>query len=390
VKDQPVAVVGTPGPLHGVRVIELAGMGPAPFACMLLADLGAEVIRIDRPVGGELDVPDQFELLNRGKKSIILDLKTSKGVDVVLRLAETADAIVEGFRPGVVERLGLGPDAVMARNPAIVFGRMSGWGQRGPAAQTAGHDISYIALTGALHGIGPADGAPQIPLNLVGDFGGGSLYLAVGLLAGIQQARNGGRGSVVDAAILDGTLHLMTMFHGMMAAGQWADVRGANTLDGGAPFYAVYETADKRHMAVGALEAKFYHQLIEGLGLNEDPADQYNREDWPGLRARIAQRFKEKTRDDWVRTFECTDACVAPVLSMTESASDPHVAARHAMVDVGDIVQPGISPRFSTHPDTTPGRPALAGAATREVLAAIGLDPDQLIADGIALDRRKQ
>lgn len=376
------------GPLSGLTIVELAGMGPAPFACMLLADLGAEVIRIDRPSVGELDVPPDFELLNRGKKSVILDLKTETATGIVLDLVSRADAIVEGFRPGVAERLGLGPGAVAARNPAAVYGRMTGWGQDGPAANTAGHDVSYIALTGALHAIGEADGAPQIPLNVIGDFAGGSLYLVAGLLAGIHQARATGRGSVVDASILDGTLHLLTMFHGMMAAGQWVDSRSSNTLDGGAPFYSVYETADGRHMAVGALEAKFYRQFLQVLELDEDPARQHERNGWSDLRRRIAARFATRTQAQWTLEFAGTDACVSPVLSMLEAAGDEHVAARRAMVTVKGVTQPSVAPRFSTHPGAVPGPPALPGAHTTEVLTRLGLDPEELLAGGIAFDRR--
>ncbi|SNR92853.1 alpha-methylacyl-CoA racemase [Haloechinothrix alba] len=377
------------GPLDGIRVVELAGLGPAPFACMLLADLGAEVIRIDRPVAGELDVAPELELLNRGKRSVTLDLKGSDGVEAALALIGRADILVEGFRPGVAERLGLGPDRALARNSALVYGRMTGWGQDGPAALTAGHDISYIAVTGALHAMGEPDGPPQIPLNLVGDFGGGSLYLVVGLLAALHEARRSGWGQVVDAAILDGTLHLLTMFHGMLAAKQWTDVRGGNTLDGGAPFYSVYETSDGRFMAVGALESKFYQELLRVLDLDVDSGDQYEREHWPELRRRIAAAFASRTQAAWIERFAGTDACVSPVLSMQEAAGHPQVAARTAMADVDGVGQPGVAPRFSEHPGLRPGSTAVPGSSTRAVLAEAGLDVERLLADGVASERRE-
>ncbi|MFC8662194.1 CaiB/BaiF CoA transferase family protein [Streptomyces sp. NPDC057199] len=377
------------GPLGRVKVVELAGMGPAPFACMLLADLGAEVIRVDRPAPGELDVPPEFELLNRGKRSVILDLKRQEGLDAVLALAEGADILVEGFRPGVAERLGIGPDAVLARNPGLVYGRMTGWGQDGPLALTAGHDISYIAVTGALHAMGERGGRPQIPLNLVGDFGGGAAYLVVGLLAAVHEARFSGRGQVVDASILDGTLHLMTLFHGMLAAGQWADDRGVNTLDGGAPYYAVYETADGLFMAVGALESKFYREFLRVLDLDEDPGRQQERDRWPRLRARIADAFASRTQAEWAERFAGTDACVSPVLGLKEAADHPQVTARRAVVAVDGVAQSAVAPRFSAHPKLFPGRPAVPGADTRAVLGEAGLDAERLIADGTAVERRR-
>ncbi len=357
-------------------------MGPAPFAGMMLADLGAEVTRIDRPTAGELDVPPHLELLNRGKRSVILDLKRPEGVEAVLSLVAHADILVEGFRPGVAERLGLGPVDVLARQPALVYGRMTGWGQDGPAASTAGHDISYLAVTGALHAMGEPGGKPQIPLNLVGDFGGGSTYLVIGLLAALHEARASGRGQVVDAAILDGTLHLLTMFHGMLAA------RGVNTLDGGAPFYAVYATSDGRFMAVGALESRFYRELLSGLELDEAPERQYDRERWPQLRARLAARFATRTQDQWTARFAETDACVSPVLSLLEAAEHPQVAARRAMLDVDGVVQPGVAPRFSQHPGLTPGPPAMPGADTRSVLEEAGLDVESLLSAGVAGEAR--
>ncbi|MET7395127.1 CaiB/BaiF CoA-transferase family protein [Dactylosporangium sp. NPDC005572] len=376
------------GPLHGITVVELAGLGPAPFACMMLADLGADVIRVDRPGAGELDVPAHLELLNRGKRSVILDLKRPEGVEAVRALATNADILVEGFRPGVAERLGLGPDELLTHNPALVYGRMTGWGQDGSAAHTAGHDISYIAVTGALHAMGDHAGRPQIPLNLVGDFGGGSTYLVLGLLAALHEARVSGQGQVVDAAILDGTLHLLTMFHGMLAAGQWTDDRGVNTLDGGAPFYSVYETSDGRFMAVGALERRFYQELLRVLELDDEPERQHERAHWPALRARLAQRFASRTQRDWTDRFAGTDACVSPVLNLREAAGHPQIAERRAMVDVDGVVQPAVAPRFSRYPGATPGRPALPGADTRAVLRAAGLDVERLLATGVAAEDR--
>ncbi|MEO3862676.1 CaiB/BaiF CoA-transferase family protein [Acrocarpospora sp. B8E8] len=372
-----------------MRVIELAGLGPAPFACMFLADLGAEVIRIDRPAAGDLEVSPTFELLNRGKRSVIVDLKRSEGVDAVLSLAAHADIFVEGFRPGVAERLGLGPEAVLAGNPRLVYGRMTGWGQDGPLAPTAGHDISYIAVTGALHAMGERGGRPQIPLNLVGDFGGGATYLVIGLLAAMHEARLSGRGQVVDASILDGTLHLLTMFHGMLAAGQWVDDRGANTLDGGAPYYAVYETADGRFMAVGALEPKFYRELLRVLDLDDDPRCRQEHAHWPHLRTRIAEKFASRTQAEWIERFTGSDACVSPVLSLQDAASHPQVEARRALVAVDGVTQSAVAPRFSEHPALSPGRPTEPGADTRAVLAEAGLDAERLIADGVAAERRR-
>ena len=324
------------GPLSGCRVVELAGIGPGPFAGMILADLGAEVVRVDRPAAGEQDPPHLtgFDVLGRGKKSVALDLKRPEAVAAVLDLVAGADALIEGFRPGVTERLGLGPAQCLARNPRLVYGRMTGWGQDGPLAGQAGHDIAYIAVTGALHAIGEAGGPPQIPMNLLGDFGGGSTYLVIGRAAPRCWAvRSGAPGQVVDAAIVDGTAHLLAMTHGMLASGAWADERGVNALDGGAPFYSVYATADGRHMAVGALEPKFYAEFIARLGLDEDPARQQDRRGWAALRGRIAEKFAARTQGEWTEVFAASDACVAPVLGLREAAKHPHMAARGTIVD---------------------------------------------------------
>jgi alpha-methylacyl-CoA racemase len=349
------------GPLSGCRVVELAGIGPGPFAGMILADLGAEVVRVDRPATGEQGLPHRmgFDVLGRGKKSVVLDLKRPEDVAAVLDLVAGADVLIEGYRPGVTERLGLGPAQCLARNPRLVYGRMTGWGQDGPLAQQAGHDIGYIALTGALHAIGEAGGPPQIPLNLLGDFGGGGTYLVIGVLAALVAVRGGGPGQVVDAAIVDGTAHLLAMTHGMLASGTWADERGVNLLDGGAPFYAVYPTADGRHMAVGAIEPKFYAELLAGLGLDEDPARQHDRGGWQALRGRIAAAFAARTQAEWTAVFSGSDACVAPVLSLREAADHPHIAARGTLVTRDGVMQAAPAPRFSA----TPAGPAAAPPA---------------------------
>jgi alpha-methylacyl-CoA racemase len=349
------------GPLSGCRVVELAGIGPGPFAGMILADLGAEVVRVDRPAAGNQDPPHRsgFDVLGRGKKSVALDLKRPESVAAVLDLVAGADALIEGFRPGVTERLGLGPAQCLARNPRLVYGRMTGWGQDGPLASQAGHDIGYIAVTGALHAIGEAGGPPQIPINLLGDFGGGGTYLVIGVLAALWAVRGGAPGQVVDAAIVDGTAHLLAMTHGMLASGNWADERGVNILDGGAPYYSVYATADGRHMAVGAIEPQFYAEFIARLGLDEDPARQNDRRGWDVLRGRIAEKFAARTQAEWTEVFSSSDACVAPVLGLREAAQHPHMAARGTIVDSDGVLQPAPAPRFSA----TPSGPVAAAPA---------------------------
>jgi alpha-methylacyl-CoA racemase len=332
--------------LHGVTVVELAGIGPAPFAAMLLADLGADVVLVDRPAAGDPAGDLRFDPFNRGKRSIAADLKTEPGRDVVLGLLDRADVLIEGFRPGVAERLGIGPDVVLARNPRLVYGRMTGWGQQGPLAGTAGHDITYLAVTGALHAIGRAGGPPQVPLNLVGDFAGGSLYLVVGLLAALREASLTGRGRVVDAAIVDGVAHLSTLFHGLAAAGQWQAARGTNLLDTGAPFYDVYPAADGQYLAVGALEPRFYAEFVRLLAPGDDLPDQHDRAGWPVLRERFAAAFARRTRPEWIEIFEGTDACVAPVLSFAEAAGHPHLVGRGTFVTRDGVVRPAAAPRF--------------------------------------------
>ncbi|WP_328862359.1 CaiB/BaiF CoA transferase family protein [Streptomyces sp. NBC_00306] len=362
-----MAVAGN-GPLSGVRVVELAGIGPGPFAAMLLADLGADVVRVDRPGGAGLAIDPAYDLTNRNKRSVLIDLKADDGPEQVLALVERADILIEGYRPGVAERLGVGPEECLARNPRLVYGRMTGWGQEGPLAQRAGHDIAYIAITGTLGMIGKPDEPPAVPANLVGDYAGGSLYLVVGVLAALQHARTeDGRGQVVDAAIVDGTAHLATMIHGMMAAGGWQDRRGANLLDGGCPFYGTYETADGEYMAVGALEQQFYNEFVELLGIKDEAPARKDFDRWDELRAAVAARFKTRTRAEWTAVFEGSDACVAPVLSLREAPAHPHLAARGTFVDHSGLTQPAPAPRFSATPGSVRTGPAMPGADTAAV-----------------------
>ncbi|WP_329558718.1 CoA transferase [Streptomyces uncialis] len=355
------------GPLAGVRVVELAGIGPGPFAGMLLADLGADVVRVDRPGGPGHSVAPEHDPTNRGKRSVLVDLKAPGGPERVLGLAGRADLLIEGYRPGVAERLGVGPKECHARNPRLVYGRMTGWGQSGPLAPRAGHDISYIAVTGALGMIGRPDQPPTPPANLLGDYAGGSLYLVVGLLAALHHARTTGTGQVVDAAIVDGTAHLTTLIHGLAAAGHWQDRRGVNLLDGGSPFYGCYPTSDGGHMAVGALEQRFYDEFLALLGLTatapprEDPAR------WDELRAAVAARFATGTRAWWTRVFADSDACVAPVLSLREAPGHPHLAARGTFTVHEGVTQPAPAPRFSATPGAIRRSPARPGADTAEV-----------------------
>jgi alpha-methylacyl-CoA racemase len=355
------------GPLSGVRVVELAAIGPGPFAAMLLADLGADVVRVDRPGGPGLAIDPALDVTNRNKRSVIVDLKSPDGPARVLDLAERADVLIEGYRPGVAERLGIGPASCHARNPRLVYGRMTGWGQDGPLAQRAGHDVGYIALTGTLGMIGAPDGPPAVPANLLGDYAGGSLYLVVGILAALHHARATGAGQVVDAAIVDGAAHLSAMIHGMLAAGAWQDRRGSNLFDGGAPFYGTYETADGRYMAVGALEPQFYAEFLERLGI---PGEVPAREDtarWGELREAIAARFKARTRDEWTALFTESDACVAPVLSLREAPHHPHLAARGTFTDHAGVTQPAPAPRFSATPTAVRTGPARPGADAEAV-----------------------
>jgi alpha-methylacyl-CoA racemase len=355
------------GPLTGVRVVELAGIGPGPFAAMLLADLGADVVRVDRPGQAGLGIDPARDITNRNKRSVTVDLKSPDGPATVLGLVARADILIEGYRPGVAERLGVGPDACHARNPRLVYGRMTGWGQDGPLAQRAGHDIAYIAVTGALGLAGGADQPPAFPANLLGDYGGGSLYLVVGVLAALHHARATGAGQVVDAAIVDGTAHLSAMIHGMLAAGAWQDRRGSNLLDGGCPYYGTYETADGKYLAVGALERRFYDEFLRLLGLPEHAGAHGDITRWDELRQAVAARFKSRTRDEWTAVFDGSDACVAPVLSLREAPHHPHLAARGTFTDHAGLTQPAPAPRFSATPTAVRGGPALPGAHTAAV-----------------------
>ncbi|HEY6513166.1 MAG TPA: CaiB/BaiF CoA-transferase family protein [Burkholderiaceae bacterium] len=364
------------GPLSGLRVIELASIGPGPLCAMLLADQGADVIRVDRVEPSGLGVPldPRFDVTGRGRRSIALDLKQPAGRDALLRLVDSADVLIEGWRPGVAERLGLGPDACAARNPKLVYGRMTGYGQSGPLAQAAGHDINYIALTGALHAIGPADGKPVPPLNLIGDYGGGALYLAFGLMAALFERQRSGRGQVVDAAMVDGASSLLSIFHGMLAAGRWDDAqRGANLLDGGAPFYATYATADGRYVALGALEPKFFAEFAQRIGLDERfVKGQYDTRLWPSMREAIADKLKARPRDEWAREFAYGDACVAPVLTLREAPSHAHAQARGAFVEVAGVMQAAPAPRFSRSVATAPRATRPAGSEGEAVLREAG------------------
>ncbi|HUG75209.1 MAG TPA: CaiB/BaiF CoA-transferase family protein [Acidimicrobiia bacterium] len=366
------------GPLAGISVVEFASIGPGPFAAMVLADMGARVVRIERPeaCGG----PAPRDPLLRGRSaSIGLHLKHSDAVEVALRLVERSDVLVEGLRPGVMERLGLGPDACLGRNPRLVYGRMTGWGQDGPRSGEVGHDIGYAALGGALGTIGPADRPPPPPLNLLADFGGGAMMLVSGILAALVARGSSGKGDVVDAAMVEGAALLTAMIHGMRAEGVWSDERDDNLLDGGAPFYRCYATADGRHVAVGALEPQFYRELLAGLELDDgDLPDQYDRAGWPTLRERFEAVFVTRTRDEWAAIFAGTDACVVPVLALGEVAADPHLAARGTFVDLGGTVQPGPAPRFGSSGPTipAPGRPP--GADGADVLADLGYSEDDV------------
>ncbi|WP_027818487.1 CaiB/BaiF CoA transferase family protein [Paraburkholderia bannensis] len=369
------------GPLSGVRIVELGGVGPVPFCCMLLADLGADVIRIDRPPGYDGGVPGdpRFNLLNRGRRSASFDLKRPDAVAAVLKLVAKADALVEGFRPGVAEKLGLGPDPCLAANPALVYGRMTGWGQDGPLAQAPGHDINYISLTGVLHAIGPADGPPAIPLNLAGDFGGGSLYLALGVVSAILESRRSGEGQVVDAAMVDGSASLMTLCYGLHASGYWKDQRASNRLDSGAPWYNVYETKDGRWLSVGANEARFWRNMLELLGLAQaDMPDQHDTSRWPEMREKLATIFRTRTRDEWCALAEGLEVCFSPVLSMTEAPAHPHLRARGTFVERDGIVQPAPAPRFSRTPGAVQRPPAKPGEHTTEALLDWGFSAGEL------------
>jgi alpha-methylacyl-CoA racemase len=371
------------GPLAGVRVVELGGVGPTPFCAMLLSDLGADVIRLDRPPGydGGAPIEARFNLLNRGRRSVVADLKQPAAVEAALRLVGAADVVLEGFRPGVAEKLGLGPAPCTAVNPALVYGRMTGWGQHGPLAREPGHDVNYIALTGVLHAVGRADGPPAIPLNLAGDFGGGALYLALGVVSALLESRVSGRGQVVDAAMVDGSASLMTLFYGLFAAGYWSDERGVNRLDSGAPWYNVYETADGRWISVGANESRFWRNLLAVLGIDESELPgQHDRTGWPAMRDRFAAVFRTRTRDEWCARAAGREACLAPVLSLTEAPRHEHLCARGTFVEVGGVVQPAPAPRFSRTPGAVQRPPAEPGQHTDEALGDWGFTPAEIAA----------
>lgn len=373
------------GPLAGIRVVEMSNIGPAPFCGMLLADLGATVLSVQRMAAADLglDVPARYDFLNRGKQAVAVDLKAPDGVALVRELIAGADILIEGFRPGVMERLGLGPDLCHADNPRLIYGRMTGWGQEGPLRDRAGHDINYIAMTGALAAIGPQGGDPVVPLNLIGDFGGGSMFLAMGLMAALVEQRASGKGQVIDAAMVDGVGALMAMHYGYRQEGIWSLDRGTNAVDGGAPWYTTYPTSDGRHMAVGAVEKRFYLEMLSVLGL--DPADlpkQHDARRWPELREILAARFRTRTRDEWDAAFAGTDACVSPVLDMDECTTHPMAIARGMFRKADGVTEPAAAPRFSRTACTPAAPPPDARSTTAATLADWGLDSGRIAALG--------
>lgn len=361
------------GPLNGVKVLEFAGIGPGPFTCMLLSDMGADVVRLDRKGARSA----KFDVTSRGRRSVAVDLKSEHGIAACLALIEKADVLVEGFRPGVMERLGLGPEPALAKNPRLIYGRMTGWGQTGPLSQAAGHDLNYIALTGGLHAMGRKGAPPAPPLNLVGDFGGGALYLAMGVCAALFEVQRSGKGQVIDCAMTDGAASLAAMFYGMRSSGMWVDDRDSNLLDGGAHFYDCYETSDGKWVSIGSIEPQFYALLLEKTGLAADPAfaAQMDRSAWPALSEKLAAVIRTKTRDEWCRLMEGSDVCFAPVLSWDEAPKHPHNAARGTFVEVAGVTQPNAAPRFSRTPSAVQGPPPEAGADTQSALRDWGVDP---------------
>ncbi len=367
------------GPLHGVKIVEIAGIGSEPFAGMMLADMGAEMIRVDRKVKTFELIDPKYDILNRNRRSIILDLKKPEGLKALLRLIDKADALIEGFRAGVMERLGLGPEICRKRNPKLVYGRITGWGQSGPLAHAAGHDINYIAITGALNSIGNKNGKPIPPLNLLGDFGGGGLLLAFGMVCALFEAQKSGKGQVVDAAMVDGVSVIMAMNHSLKAAGLWSDQRGENLLDSGAHFYDTYATSDGKYVSIGSLEPQFYTLLLEKMEIY-DPEfnDQLNPDKWPALKEKIAERFKTKTRDEWCEIMEGTDVCFAPVLSMTEAYSYPHNVDRNVFVELDGITYPAPAPRFSRTVPEIQSPPAMPGAHTEAILEDWGYSSQEI------------
>jgi alpha-methylacyl-CoA racemase len=379
------------GPLNGIRVIELEAIGPVPWAAMMLSDMGADVLRVDRAVLADRGVTREkkYQLTERGRRSVTADLKDPKGVEAVLTLLSKADILLEGMRPGVMERLGLGPQECLARNPALVYGRMTGWGQTGPLSNVVGHDINYIGITGVLHAIGLSDAPPVPPLNLVGDFGGGGMLLALGVVCGVLEARRSGKGQVVDAAMVDGSISMMASIMGQYASGEWKDQRQSNVLDGGAHFYGVYETSDNRYVAVGAIEPRFYSAFLKGLGL--DPSDlpaQRDDTSWPALRKKVADIFFTKTREQWRQIFEGTEACFTPVLSLAEVASHPHHVQRNAFVELDGVLHPAPAPRFSRTPGKIAGPPVERGVGGKQAVADWGFDPDDARLKGLGWSNR--
>ncbi len=378
------------GPLKGVRIIEIAGIGPGPFCAMLLADMGADVIRIDRVGGGGLPVEleAKFDVMNRGRRSLALDLKNPKAIPILLKLCTTADGLIEGFRPGVMERMGLGPEDCLGVNPKLVYGRMTGWGQHGPMAGSAGHDINYLALSGVLSMLGNAEGTPRAPLNLVADMGGGGMLLAFGIVCAVLEARQSGKGQVIDASMVEGSAVLAALFSGLRAAGIWRDERGVNLLDGGAHFYGVYETSDGKYLSVGAIEPQFYSLLLDGLGLDKaDLPAQMDVRHWPEMKRRFNEIFLTRSREEWMKIFRETDACVAPVLSASEAPADPHNAARGSFQKVHGVQQPAPAPRFSRTVPSIPSPPPEAGSHSDEILEECGfsaVEISALLAEGVA------
>jgi alpha-methylacyl-CoA racemase len=367
------------GPLSGLKVVEMAGIGPGPFACMLISDLGAEVVRVDRPDGGALSAQGApGDILQRGRRSIAVNLKTAAGVETVLKLIESADVLTEGYRPGVMEKLGLGPDICLQRNPRLVYGRMTGWGQDGPLSRAAGHDINYIALTGALASIGRKDSGPVPPLNLVGDFGGGSMYLIMGILAALFERSISGKGQVIDAAITDGVISLMACMQGLEGMGLWqGQSRQSNMLDGGAHYYDTYQCADGEWVSIGAIEPQFYAQLLEKLGLETGTnsfAQQFDQSQWPAMKKQITDIIKTRTRAQWCDIMEGTDVCFAPVLGIAEAPAHPHNVARRSFVEKEGFTQTAPAPRFSRTPGAIGRLPVAPGADTDEILRELGLD----------------
>src|SRR4051794_4420957 len=371
------------GPLRGIKVVEIAGIGPGPHAATILADLGADVVRVERPGGAPSAGPRRTDLLTRGRPSVAMDLKNPDAVAALLHLVAAADVVLESMRPGVAERLGIGPEDCLSRNPGLVYGRMTGWGQDGPMAQSAGHDITYLAVAGVLHGLGQDPGRPHFPSNLLGDFGGGSTYLVIGVLSALLEARVSGCGQVVDAAIVDGTAHLNLMWASMLAGGPAREQRAANLLDGGMPFYDVYETADGRHMAVGALEQPFYAELVDKLGIADAAPDRADLGRLDDLRRLFAATFRTRTQAEWTEVFDGGNACCAPVLPLTEAAQHPHLRSREVYVDNGGLLQPAPAPRFSRTPASLSTGPSTPGGSTRAVLEAWGIDDvEGLLASG--------